>query len=69
MFFLALFLHCFTGVFCDVRDQYVPMDQAGQEQVVGNALQTVLHSDFSAYRPNHTVEEATGFNINKSSPR
>lgn len=42
MVFLALFPHCFPGVFCDVKEQYVPMDQAGQEQVVGRALQTVL---------------------------
>lgn len=42
MFFLALFLYCFPGVFCDVKEQYVPIDQAGQEQIEGGALQTVL---------------------------
>lgn len=42
MFFLALFLHCFPGAFCDVKEQYVPMDQTGQEQIVRRALQTAL---------------------------
>lgn len=42
MFFLALFLHCFAGAFCDVKEQNVPMDQARQEQIVGRALQTAL---------------------------
>lgn len=30
------------GFFCDVKEQYVPMDQARQDQVAGRALQTAL---------------------------
>lgn len=80
MLFLALFLHSSPGVFLwyegaicacvsdragtGCRDSSTKSSAAGSMSVAGRSTLS-----FSVYRPDPTVEEAIGFNINTSSPQ